>query len=273
MTPVNDMNIIEKKPPLFFKAESSIWTDPYIQQNLLDAHLNPDSDAASRNSQAIEATVNFIDEHLCRSSHILDLGCGPGLYASRLTDKGHRVTGVDFNKKAIAYAQQASPENCFIHADYLNDFPAGQYDAVTMIYCDMGTHSDNDRLALLQNCYRALNAGGKLIFDIFSDRIVEDKKEEKTWHYFAEGGFWHPEAHLVLQQTFHYPQDNAFGYQYNLITDRQSQYFLIWERYYSEPEIRQLLTDVGFSHISVKQDLLASNNFTSNREMFIVAEK
>ena len=267
------MNIIDSKPTLFYKPDTSIWTDPYIQQNLLDAHLNPDSDAASRNTLAIEKTVSFIDKNIGEHSHILDLGCGPGLYAALFSQKGHRVTGVDFNQKAIEYALMHNPDNSFIHADYLKYFPAGRYDAVTMIYCDMGTHSDNDRDTLLRNSYQALNDGGKLIFDIFNENIVKDKEEENRWQYFAGGGFWSKDAHLILQQTFHYPDNKAFSYQYNLLTDNETKYFLIWERYYTEQEIRDVLGKIGFKNIIVETNLLQGNNFTSSHEMFIVAEK
>ena len=35
---------------------------------------------------------------------ILDLGCGPGLYAELLAKKGHSITGVDFSENSIQYA-------------------------------------------------------------------------------------------------------------------------------------------------------------------------
>lgn len=265
--------IIDSKPDLFFKPDTSIWTDPYIQQNLLDAHLNPDSDGASRNPAAIDKTVQFIHQHIAANSQILDLGCGPGLYAKRLSVLGHHVTGVDFNQTAIDYAKAHVPESQFIQANYLQDFPAGEFDAITMIYCDMGTHADSERDALLSHCYQALKTGGKLVFDVFNQQIVNDRQEGKSWDHFAEQGFWSPNPHLVLQQTFHYPDHHAFCYQYNLLSDDESKYFLLWERYYTEDEIKAVLEHIGFKQISIEKNLLPTNNFTSSHEMFIVAEK
>lgn len=267
------MNIKDTKPALFYKPDTSIWTDPYIQKNLLEAHLNPQSDAASRNPQSIATTVNFIDGQIQANSHILDLGCGPGLYAQRLTEKGHRVTGVDFNKASIAYAKKQATASHFICADYIRDFPDGQYDAVMMIYCDMGTHSDEQRDALLTACFEALNTKGKLIFDVFNENIVSDKKEEKTWQYSAGPGFWRKEPHLVLKQTFHYPQNRAFADQYHIVSGDKVDYFLLWERYYTKHEIHGLLKRIGFQQVSIFDDLLSGNNFTSNHEMFVVAQK
>ena len=42
------MKITNSKPILFEKTENNIWTESYIQQQMLKEHLNPDSDGASR---------------------------------------------------------------------------------------------------------------------------------------------------------------------------------------------------------------------------------
>ena len=59
----------------------------------------------------------------------------------------------------------------------------GKYDAITMIYCDMGTHPDSDRDRLLDNIYLSLADGGVLIFDIFSEGIIDDRQESRNWEY------------------------------------------------------------------------------------------
>ncbi|SDF39613.1 hypothetical protein SAMN04488542_11040 [Fontibacillus panacisegetis] len=38
-----------KKPLLFEKGSSQMWIDEYISQQMLEAHLDPNTDAASRN--------------------------------------------------------------------------------------------------------------------------------------------------------------------------------------------------------------------------------
>lgn len=267
------MNIINTKPQLFQKTKSSIWTDPYIQENLLKAHLDPSSDAASRKEESIEIIVDFINKQIEQNSRLLDLGCGPGLYTNRFSEKGYTVTGIDLNKKAIEYAGKSNQNIKYIEADYIHNFPQGKYDVIIMIYCDMGTHSDNDRNTLLQNCYQSLEKGGKLIFDVFNEKIIEDKKEGSNWEYEANGGFWAKEEYLILNQTFHYPENRAFAYQHNLIQKDGNNHFIIWDRYYAEDEIMAILKKIGFRNITIKNNLLGSNNFTSDSEMFVVAEK
>lgn len=272
--PPKILKIKNSRPALFEKTASNIWTDPYIQQNMLKAHLDLSSDAASRKSESIDKIVEFIHQQINNRGHILDLGCGPGLYTERLAKIGYAVTGIDFNKKAIEYAASRNNEIHYIEGDYILDFPHGRYDAIIMIYCDMGTHSDQDRDVLLKNCYQSLEKGGKLIFDVFNEKITDDKTEGSTWDYNPDGGFWSESAYLILKQCFHYHQDKAFADQYNLISDEhESKHFIIWDRYYSENEITQILEKIGFKNVRIVTDLLNSNNFTSSNEMFIIAEK
>ena len=54
-------------------------------------------------SRSYGSTQNLLANCPCK---ILDLGCGPGLYASRLARLGHRVTGIDFSPASIRYARQ-----------------------------------------------------------------------------------------------------------------------------------------------------------------------
>lgn len=100
------MNIIDTKPKPFQRSSCNIWTDPYIQKQMLQEHLNPETDGASRNRASILKIVDFINSHIRPASHILDLGCGPGLYTELFRDQGHEVTGIDFNKASIDYASQ-----------------------------------------------------------------------------------------------------------------------------------------------------------------------
>jgi len=267
------MNIIDKKPVLFEKTTCNIWTDPYIQLQMLQEHLNPTSDGASRQHNSILKIVDFILDHIKSEGRLLDLGCGPGLYTSLLKDKGYQVTGIDFNKASVEYASKKRKDINYIFGDYITNYPKDQYDAVIMIYCDMGTHSDSDRDKLLKNIYHSLNAGGTVIFDVFDEGLEKEKQETKDWTYSPAGGFWDKNEYLLLSQTFHYPENKAFAYQHNLMTGNGNKHFIVWDRYYSEKEITDVLTETGFSKVSFHKNILNNNNFTSNSVMFVVAEK
>lgn len=267
------MRIINKKPVLFEKSNHIIWTDPYIQQQILKKHLDFLSDEASRKQESVVKIVNFILTHTRSASRLLDLGCGPGLYASLLANENYSVTGVDFNKASIDYAMTKPNGVKYILNDYLANYPHGEYDVIIMIYCDMGTHSDSDRDRLLKNIYNSLTEDGVFIFDVFSEGIIRDRQENQSWEYAPHGGFWGKSEYLLLSETFHYPKNKVFAYQYNLIQEETVKHFIIWERYYSEKEITEILKKAGFREISIHKKLLGKNDFTSSSEIFIVARK
>lgn len=267
------MKIQDKKPRLFEKTECNIWTDPYIQRQMLLQHLDPSSDAASRKHESIAKITDFVISHSKSGGRLLDLGCGPGLYTSLFKDNGYQVTGIDFNKASIEYAAAQRKDITYIFGDYVRAYPEGKFDTVVIIYCDLGTHSDDDLDKLLKNIHDSLEEGGVLIFDIFTEGLINDKQEGKSWDYAPAGGFWNKEGYLLLSQTFHYPANKAFAYQYNLLTKEDTRHFIIWDRYYSHEDIIGVLLNAGFREISIHENVLEGNDFTSDSEIFVVAKK
>lgn len=267
------MMIRDKRPVLFEKSTCNIWTDPYIQQQLLRAHLEQNSDGASRRMNSISKTVDLIKSVVPSGARILDLGCGPGLYAGMLRDVGYQITGIDFNKVSIEYAVNCRKDIKYMEGNYIQEYPEGRFDAVIMIYCDMGTHSDEDRDFLLRKIHHSLADGGKLIFDLFTEKLSDERTESQNWEYAPSGGFWSENDYLLLNQTFHYSENRCFAYQYNLLTDNETKHFILWDRYYKEEEVYDLLKRMGFREVRISKRLLGDNNFTSGSEMFIVAVK
>ena len=114
---------LQSKPEPFTPGEPLFWDDPYISQQMLSAHINPNNDLASRRPEKIERSVNWLisQMNLYQNSKLLDLGCGPGLYAAQFAKKGIQVTGVDYSRRSIDYARQvAQEENLNITYHYQN---------------------------------------------------------------------------------------------------------------------------------------------------------
>ena len=65
-----------------------MWTDPHISKKLLELHINPNHDIASRSPEKIDKLTDWILEKCNKNKmDILDLGCGPGLYAEIMAQK------------------------------------------------------------------------------------------------------------------------------------------------------------------------------------------
>jgi 2-polyprenyl-3-methyl-5-hydroxy-6-metoxy-1,4-benzoquinol methylase len=101
------------KPRLFEPGEPSFWDDPHISKGMLAAHLDPESDAASRRHVTIDKDVeNLLSSGFLKPGYrVLDLGCGPGLYCSRLARKGLKMTGVDISERSLDYARRYALEH------------------------------------------------------------------------------------------------------------------------------------------------------------------
>jgi cyclopropane fatty-acyl-phospholipid synthase-like methyltransferase len=96
-------------------------------------------------------------------SHILELGCGRGVPATRELARRHRVTGVDISGAQIALARHHVPEVTFVHADAVElELPPGSYDAVVSLF--MFGHVPRDEQGpLLARIAGWLRPGGLLL--------------------------------------------------------------------------------------------------------------
>ena len=180
-------------PPRFEPGEPLFWDDPHIAQQMLTFHLNPESEAASRRLETIAQTVDWLVSFLGLKAgdRVLDLGCGPGLYAERLAERGLCVTGIDYSRNSIAYATRHAAE-CGLAIEYryqnyltLDEPPI--YDAVLLIYGDLCPLAPDQRDALLDRILAALKPGGTFIFDV-TTRVLRERYGLKNHWYAAEFG-------------------------------------------------------------------------------------
>ena len=64
--------------------------------------------------------LDYIQQHMnIKNSNILDIGCGGGILAEELTDKGAKVTGLDVSKKTIQIAKSHAKEKNHSIISYL----------------------------------------------------------------------------------------------------------------------------------------------------------
>lgn len=110
------------------------------------------------------ALVELLD--LSENARVLDVGCGPGWTSTFLARMGYTVTGFDLAPDMITLAERRAHREgvetqcTFRVADSeAFDFPA-EFDAV-VVYDTL--HHTQREDAVLQNCYRALKPGGKLV--------------------------------------------------------------------------------------------------------------
>lgn len=100
---------------------------------------------------------------------ILELGCGGGRFLD-LMEKDYSgawdYVGVDLSKGLIDLAQQLHPEKTLIHAEmneYLASLPQESFDMIVGFASVQHLTSLKARKTLMENAYRVLKYGGKLL--------------------------------------------------------------------------------------------------------------
>lgn len=249
---------LAKKPNLYEPGTHMMWTEPYIQPFLLEAHLSNHTDAASRKQPKIEKIVEFILVNQKNKSKILDLGCGPGLYLKEMAKYGHETYGIDFSQYSLDYAEKINQElklnMKLIHGDYiLTPFPK-DLDIISLIYCDFGVLSDQNQKILLSKVHQSLNKEGFLVLDFYNENKRIMIKESNDFE-IEEKGFWRPHPHIVLNQTFHYEDQMAFLDQH-IVMDENLSVYRFYNHYYTDQKIIEMMKNIGFSSVEIYHDII-----------------
>ncbi len=279
------MNITELitkmgKPVLYEKGTAFMWTDEHISKQLLNIHLNPDIDLGSRKKATIQKTANWILETLGKkNATILDLGCGPGLYAEIFAQKGHKVTGVDISENSINYAcnnaETKGLDIDYINASYLDIEPEeNKYDLVTLIYTDFGVLLPEERKRLLSIINKSLKPGGLFIFDVLNDKNLYKKTAPKNWEA-AGTGFWKSTPYIALSESYLYDMEKVILYQHFVIDDKSNcDIYRFWTHFFSHQDLETILAQQNFELESCHENILPCDDlFSGDNVTFSVASK
>ena len=244
---------------------------------MLKYHLDDRTELASRNRKFIDRSVSWMTERLGigKGTRVCDLGCGPGLYATRLTGLGATVTGVDFSENSLKYARQAAVDAgldvTFVHADYLEQIPPGRFDLITLIYCDFCALSPGQRRKLLGEIRKSLEPGGQLLFDVCSMRLFEESEESSRVEKYPDGGFWTGKPHYVFVSVFKYAQEILLLHKHTIIEQRRSRDIYNWIQCFSPALIEAELNSAGFNLVECFGNVAGDTWENDSKEIAVVA--
>lgn len=267
-----------EKPSIFTKSKVAFWNDDYISKQMLKAHLNPNFDGASRKLDFIDCSVEWIKGVVPPTDYplLLDIGCGPGIYAEKFVQAGYDVTGIDFSKRSIDYARHSAHTQSlnisYLYQNYLEMDLDKKFDFSTMIYCDYGALSAKERQVILSKAYHHLKKGGKLLLDVFSIKKFFDFKEQQTWEVCHNGGFWRADEYMVLNGFYKYANNVTL----ELITIQSKNEitpYYLWNTYFSRETLIQEVKSIGFKVQGIFSDVAGSIYHAENDTIAILLEK
>lgn len=264
-------NIIDKleNVTLYEKGTHMMWTDEYISKQLLEMHINPNIDVASRSPKHIEKTIDWIlEELLMKHAKLLDLGCGPGLYTERFAQKGYDVTGMDFSATSITYAKNKAKEKGlfidYVCDNYLNLNYENEFDLIMMIYCDFGALLLEERNIVIENIYRALKPGGIFIFDALNNEAVDKLNFGNNWE-LSKVGFWSDKPYLALTASKHFIKEKAILDQHVVIDEvEEIKIYRFWNHYFNDEDVYKYFNKYNFTKIERGKKILSGDSAYDN---------
>ena len=268
-------------PAPWDEGDNIPWNDPDFSERMLKEHLSQTHDAASRRIEKIEEQVEWIHHQvlLGRSTKILDLACGPGLYSSRLARRGHTCFGIDYSPASIAYAVNCADKeklDCtYLHQDIRQAEYGAGFGLAMLIYGELNVFRPADATSILNKAQRALDSDGVLLLEPHTFAIVREIGEQPPTWYSAESGLFSDRPHLCLKESFWDPASDTATIRYFIVdastgeVTRHAQSF----QAYTEAKYRSLLTDCGFDDVEFFPSLIGVQDTTQNALMAIVARK
>jgi len=257
---LNKLKPYLSRPELYTTSANLLWDDEYISEILLDTHLEPNYDSATRNHKFVAKSVEWIAKLAPPSKYakLLDLGCGPGIYAEHFHKAGYAITGIDFSRRSIRYAEvQAVLEktNIKYHCkNYMDIDYVEQFDVITLIYCDYAVLSASGRRTLLDKIYKALKPGGMFIFDVFTHKMRAE--ESRKWYYSEHSGLYADEPHICLMSVYQYDDaDKTELRQTVVITEDAVKCYNIWDHFFNKDEIINEVLSSNFKTYKLYDDV------------------
>jgi 2-polyprenyl-3-methyl-5-hydroxy-6-metoxy-1,4-benzoquinol methylase len=273
------IEIISKPKPFEFYTAAELWTNEYASKQMLKYHLNEDIDVSSRNKIFIDKSVNWIVSHfkVDNKTEIADFGCGPGLYTTRLAERKAQVTGIDFSKNSISYAQKVAEEKDldinYTVANYLDFETKNRFDLITMIMCDFCALSPDQRITLLSKFKSLLKPDGSVLLDVYSLNSYNQKEESATYELNQLFGFWSPDDYYGFVNSFKYDKEKVTLDKYTIIEESQKRVVYNWLQHFSIESLIKEFEDNGFKIENVYSDVAGTDYNPNSPEIAIVASK
>jgi SAM-dependent methyltransferase len=140
--------------------------------------------------KAAPGLLRLLRQNGARDGLVVDAGCGSGVWARELSERGYAVLGIDISAYMIRLARRQAPGAKFRVGSFLR-VPLPPCDAVTSIgecvnYAFDRTSGKKALAEFFSRVHGALRPGGVFIFDIVEPGVADGAPQRR----FLEGEDW-----------------------------------------------------------------------------------
>lgn len=252
-----------ERPLPFAYGGNLPWDDPEFSARMLREHLTQNHGAASRKTEEISMQIDWIWEtlDLREGQHLLDVTCGPGLYAAKFAERGLRVTGTDFGPASVQYARQLAADKGLsdqikiIETDVRSWlYPEQAFDHAVLLYGQLSVMTTDEAQTVLSGIARSLKPGGRLVVELLNQERVD--KKDSNWWYTDDDRLWGEAPFLLLGERKWYPDELSSMERYYTVHLETGQLdeVILCDQTYSTEKMTTMLRSAGFSTVDVKYD-------------------
>ncbi len=275
-----ELKDINSRPdPFQFYTADELWANEHTSKQMLQYHLNESIDVSSRNKSFIESSVEWIVSHfgVDDKTEIADFGCGPGLYTTKLAERGAIVTGIDFSKNSLEHAKKVASQKGlkinYVHNNYLDFETTDRFDLITMIMCDFCALSPEQRQVILSKFSTLLKPNGSVLLDVYSLNSFIQAEEAASYELNQLNGFWSPHDYYCFVNSFKYEKEKVTLDKYTILEETQTRTVYNWLQYFSAESLTEEFKANGFTVESFYSDIAGKNFDPESAEIALVAKK
>ena len=207
---------------------------------------------------------------LSPGAHILDLCCGTGQMARKLTDRGYRVTGLDGSPEMLRYAEENAPSAELVLGDARSFQSPSAYDAVVSVFDSLNHVMTLKELTVVfANVHASLTGGGSFVFDLNMEAAYKAR--------------WHSTAAIVKDDLLcatkaaYDPEEGVGRMDITIMELTQGEWcrsdLTLLQRCYSVKEVRAALVKAGFVNVQAYDARRALGRRAETGRSFFLAQK
>ena len=253
----------EQPQPWILSDGNLPWDDPEFSERMLREHLDEKHGAASRQTAERMVQIEWLWHKLdLQAGHkLLDVTCGPGLYATEFARQGANVIGVDFSPAAIAYARQLTEDTEMIGSCRFQQqdirhmvLPNETFDAAILLYGQLAVFRQEEAQAIMGHIRQHLKPGGKLCVELLNPERIDHTNSQ--WWFTDDTGLWGDVPFLHLGERFWLADERTSVERYYVIDIETGKltHVELCDRAYAQEEMVAMMRSAGFTDVATYQD-------------------